>query len=483
MNINKIAALLILLAATQAQAANRQMLADGWQLQSSSRVTQAGEAISRPGFVASGWMNVTVPTTVVAAQVKLGKLPDPFFGKNIRSYPGVSYPIGENFSNLPMPADSPYAVSWWYRKSFVLPAADRGKTIWLNFRGINYRANIWLNGRQIASADDVAGAWRTYEFNVTEAAKPGAENALAVQVIAPTETDLAITFVDWNPAPPDKNMGLWREVYVATSGPVAVRHSTVVSQVDAAHDAKLLVTAQLKNGSGRAVHGTLRGSIDKINFEQPVDLGPNESKDVVFDPVQVAQLNFSKPRLWWPAQMGTPNLYPLSMQFVVDGKVSDRQDTHFGIREVTSELNADQRRVFSINGKKLLIRGGGWSTDMMMRETSQRLHDEFSYVQDMGLNTIRLEGKLETEEFFELADQQGILVMAGWCCCDFWEEWPAWNEQTYGMAAASQRDQIRELKRQFGLPGVEGEKAATPAPAKKVTYRPAKRSGGRKGKA
>ena len=98
-------------------------------------------------------------------------------------------------------------------QEFTLPASDKGKTIWLNFRGINYRANIWLNGKQIAKSDEVAGAWRTYEFNVTDTAKTGAENVVAVQVIAPTDTELAITFVDWNPAPPDKNMGLWREVY------------------------------------------------------------------------------------------------------------------------------------------------------------------------------------------------------------------------------------------------------------------------------
>ena len=177
-----------------------------------------------------------------------------------------------------------------------------------------------------------------------------------------------------------------------------------------------------------------------------MDLGPNESKDVVFDPARVSQLNFSKPRLWWPLQMGTPNLYPLSLQFVIDGKVSDRQETHFGIREVTSELNADQRRLFSINGKKLLIRGAGWSTDMMMRETSLRLQDEFRYVLDMGLNTIRLEGKLETEEFFELADQRGILVMTGWCCCDFWEQWEKWQPQHYAISKASLIDQIYRLR-------------------------------------
>ena len=436
----------------RAAIANRQFLAEGWTLQSSSKVEvsakagQEGETISKPGFLTKGWMDVTVPTTVVAAQVKHKILPDPSFGMNLRQYPGMGYPIGGNFSNIPMPSDSPYAASWWYRKTFALPASDKGKIIWLNFRGINYRANIWLNGKQIAKADDVAGAWRTYEFNVTEAAKVGSENVLAVQVMPPSDTDLAITFVDWNPAPPDKNMGLWREVYISTSGPVAVRYPTVVSHVDAAQNAQLLVTAQLKNGTNQAVHGTLKGAIGNEEFEQEVDLAPGESKDVVFDPATVSQLNFTKPRLWWPAQMGSPELYPLGLQFEVKGKVSDQTTTRFGIREVTSELNSDQRRVFSINGKKILIRGGGWSPDMMMRENSQRLHDEFRYVKDMGLNTIRLEGKLETEEFFNLADQQGILVMAGWCCCDFWEKWPKWKPQDFDIAKASLIDQIYRLR-------------------------------------
>jgi exo-1,4-beta-D-glucosaminidase len=373
-------------------------------------------------------------------------MPDPFFGMNLRQFPGMGYPIGANFSNIPMPPDSPFAVSWWYRKTFSLPAADKGKTIWLNFRGINYRANIWLNGKQIAKSDDVAGAWRTYEFNVTDAAKVGGENVLAVQVYAPTDTDLAITFVDWNPAPPDKNMGLWRKVYVATSGPVAVRYPTVISHVDAAQNAQLMVTAQLKNGTQQPVKGTLKGTIETVAFSQEIELAPGETKDVVFDPSNFSQLSFTKPRLWWPVQMGSPDLYPLTMQFEVNGKVSDRTDTHFGIREVSSELNQDQRRVFSINGKKILIRGGGWSPDMMMRENPQRLRDEFRYVRDMGLNTIRLEGKLENEDFFDLADREGILVMAGWCCCDFWEKWPKWKPADFDIAKASLINQIYRLR-------------------------------------
>ncbi len=434
--------------ASKAAAENKLSLREGWTLQTSAKVEAKGEAISTPQFAPKGWHEVTVPTTVVAALIKDKTLAEPFSGMNLRNYPGMNYPIGANFSNIAMAADSPYAVSWWYRKAFTVPASDKGKTLWLNFKGINYRANIFLNGKQIATDSDIAGAWRTYELNITAAAKPGAENVLAVQAFSPSEHDLAITFVDWNPAPPDKNMGLWREVYVTTSGPVALRYPTVVSKVSSpANDsAQLTVTAQVKNGTGEPVKGKLKGQIENITFEQDVELGPNEAKDVTFAPDKFSQLIFTAPRLWWPKQMGKPNLYPLAMQFEVNGTVSDSSKIEFGIREITSELNSIRGRQFHINGKNILIRGGGWTPDMMLRENSQRMKDEFKYVEDMGLNTIRLEGKLEVPEFFDMADHKGILVMAGWCCCDFWERWPKWQPKDFEIAKQSLRDQIYRLR-------------------------------------
>ena len=428
-------------------------LHDGWALQSSAKVSATGEALSSPdsAFRPEDWIEANVPTTVVAAQIKNGLLPDPFFGMNLRQYPGVSYPIGANFSNVAMPRDSPYAAPWWYRKEFTLTGVVANKTVWLNFRGINYRANIFLNGKQIANSNQVAGAWRTYEFDVTSAVRQGT-NVLAVQVWAPTERNLAITFVDWNPAPPDKEMGLWRDVYLTTSGPVALRHPAVLSKVDSpANDAAhLTVIAQLKNASDHPVAGTLRGKIEGIEFAQPVELAAGESKDVTFSPAQYPQLNFSHPRLWWPEQMGAPTLYDLTLSFEINGAFSDISRTKFGIREITSEVTEGStnhfKRLFKINGKNILIRGGGWTPDMMLRENHERLADEFRYVRDMGLNTIRLEGKLESDEFFEMADQQGILVMAGWCCCDFWERWNKWKPEDLEIAKASLRDQMYRLR-------------------------------------
>ena len=426
-------------------------LRKGWKLQSSARVTATGELVSKKGYSTRDWIPANVPITVVAAQVKQGLLPDPFFGMNLRQYPGMNYPIGAFFSILPMPPDSPYAVSWWYRKEFALPSEYAGKTVWLNFRGINYRANIFLNGRKIADSRDVSGAWRTYEFDVTAAVKPGS-NALALQVWAPTENSLAITFADWNPSPSDKNMGLFREAYLTATGPVAVRHAAVFSKVDSPTNdsAHLTVAALLINASDQAVKGTLKGWIGRIEFVQPVELAARESRDVTFSPDRYPQLNLRKPRLWWPAQMGTPNLYDLELRFEIQGKVSDTSRTKFGIREITSDVAENGpnrfRRLIKVNGKNLLIRGGGWTPDMMLREDAQRMADEFRYVKDMGLNTLRLEGKLEPDEFFELADQLGILVMAGWSCCDFWEGWANWTDEDREVAKASLRDQIYRLR-------------------------------------
>ena len=143
------------------------ILKDAWTLQSLYKVDAPGEIVSTLKFRPQGWYPVTVPTTVVAALIKAKHYPDPYFGMNLRKLPGMTYPVGQTFVSLPMAQDSPFLVPWWFRKEFVIPETFRGKTVWLNFGGINYRANIWLNGKQIAKSDEVAGAWRTYEFDVT----------------------------------------------------------------------------------------------------------------------------------------------------------------------------------------------------------------------------------------------------------------------------------------------------------------------------
>ena len=185
----------------------------------------------------------------------------------------------------------PFRSSWWYRTKFELPAEDRGKTIWLGFDGINFRINVWLNGKQVAAADKAAGAWRLFEFDITAAAKAGETNTLAIEVFPPQPHDLAITFVDWNPQPPDKNMGMWRDVYVTATGPVAVRYPAVTTTLNLpkTDQAQLMVRAELRNASDHDVDGVLKAKIESLEFSQPVRLKAHEIRTVRMAPQQVSQ--------------------------------------------------------------------------------------------------------------------------------------------------------------------------------------------------
>jgi exo-1,4-beta-D-glucosaminidase len=428
-------------------------LRDGWNVQSACKDQAAGDAISTVSFQPKGWYAASVPSTVIAAQVAAGEIKQPYYGMNLRKIPGTEYPIGQNFSNLPMPENSPYRCGWWYRKTFNVPAAAKGKTLWLRFGGINYRANLWVNGRQIADSSKIAGAYRTYEFDVTDALIPGKENVIAVETFAPQETDLGINWVDWNPCPADKDMGLWGAVDLVTSGPVAVRSPMAVTHFSDAslHEAELTVYGELHNASDRTIQGVLSGTAAGVRIEQNVSLAPHEDKTVVFAPAQFSQLRLRDPHVWWPYQMGQPNLETLTLRFTEGGKVSDEQSVRFGIREITSELTDKGYRLFRINGKTILIRGAGWSPDMLLREDPEKLREEFRMVRDMHLNTIRLEGKMETEDFFHLADEQGVLVMLGWCCCDQWEHWDKWTPENFSVAMDSLRSQMLRIRSHASL--------------------------------
>jgi exo-1,4-beta-D-glucosaminidase len=420
-------------------------LKKGWFIQSSAKASQTGAEIATAVFQPGGWIAATVPTTVIAAQVASGLYADPYFGENLALIPGTPTGRGQNAAT---PPNSPYAVPWWYRTTFTIPAADKGKRLWLNFDAINYKADIWLNGRQIGKSDDVIGMYRMFEFDITDVAVPGV-NSLAVEVTPPTNanSEFTITFVDWNPMPADRDMGLVRDVYIRTSGPVALRNTQVVTKVDnPPAKAHLTLYADLKNGSDKPVEGALKGTIGSIAVSKQVSLAPHESKQVAFTPEDNPALNIANPKLWWPYGLGPQNLNTLHMEFVAGGAVSDKEDVQFGIREVTGVNDAQGHRLFTINGKKILIRGGGWSPDMMMRYDDQREENEIRLARDMNLNTIRLEGKMMNEHFFNTADKLGMLVMPGWCCCSYWERWQNWTPKDYEIASASLRDQLRRLR-------------------------------------
>ncbi len=418
-----------------------------WQMQSSCVDKSTADAISTPGYAAKDWHNVPVPGTVVGALVTDHTLPDPTFGMNLKKFPGIVLGGEAPFSNVDMPADSPFRCSYWFRTEFATPANRNEKLAWLHFLGINYRANIWLNGKKIADANDVAGAYRSYEFRVNNLLRPDGKNALAVEVFAPGQDDLGLTWVDWNPTPPDKDMGIWREVFLTESGDVTLRAPFVQSKLDPQYqNADLTLTADVRNSSDHSVQAVVHADLEHVHLEQTIQLAPNESKPVRFAPDQFPQLKLAHPRLWWPYTLGEPTLYSAKFRVEVDHKVSDAATLAFGIREVTSELTDKNHRVFKINGKRILIRGAAWAPDLLLRWDSRRVDADLAYVRHMGLNTIRLEGKTDRDEFFEKTDRLGILVMPGWICCDMWEHWDRWTPETKKIAAASMTDQATRLR-------------------------------------
>ena len=332
---------------------------------------------------------------------------------------------------------------------------QRGGATVVAFGWDNFRANIWINGRKVADSQQVAGMWRIFDFDVTKYVSNREENAIAIEVFPPTPHDLANTYADWNPMPPDKNMGVWRSVSLIASGPVRIRYPQVVSKVDASLDhATLKVFADIENNLPTAVSGELNGAIGDLHFSNKWNLAPNEHKTIAFE-----SLDVDHPKLWWPVDLGEPKLYSLKLEAMVKGEISDASESHFGIREVTSEL-VDQdasipggkdgipkkNLLFKINGQRVLIRGGGYTFDMLLRSSPEKQEAELDYVRDMHLNAVRFEGKIEDEYFLQLADEKGILLMPGWTCCDHWEEWKSWNAEDYAIASESLRDQIRRLR-------------------------------------
>lgn len=392
-------------------------LSDGWELQSSAKLqgsaVERGKTISTPGYKPENWYKTNAPSTVLAALVKNNVYKDLYFGKNIEKVDKEQF-----------------KTSWWYRKEFHLdkPGPASGNTH-LIFEGINYKANVWLNGKAVATSDTMEGSFRMFDYDVTGTVRAG-KNVLAVEIIPPKKGDLTIGFVDWNPTPPDNNMGLWRGVKIKRTGTVTMNHIFVQPKVDtespdmALKQAWLAISADLTNHSRETVTGRVEGKIENIVFSQPYTLNPGETRKVVFEPAKYPELHIKNPRLWWPHTIGSPELYSMDIDVTVDKLVSDQSRVRFGIREVSDYMTEDGHRGYKINGQKIVIRGAAWVDDLMLADTPRHVESQMRYVRHMNLNTIRLEGFWGNSSLlYDLADEYGIMIMVGLSCQWEWEEY------------------------------------------------------------
>jgi exo-1,4-beta-D-glucosaminidase len=379
-------------------------LKEAWHICNAADLKIGGEIVSTTAQLSEHWLPTSVPSTVLAALVANEIYVDPFLGTNLRKIPT------EQFEN-----------PWWYRTEFHVSEGDAGKVALLEFDGVNYSANVWLNGIGIASQEEITGTYRQFQLKVSEHICAGA-NVLAVEIIPPRPGDFSVGFVDWNPWPPDGNMGIFRDVRLRFVDSISIEKPFVQTDVDieTLQEARLTVTAEVANQTSESQNGVLHGRIGTIEFQQVVALTAEETQTVEFSPDTFAQLTIQNPELWWPNNLGEPVLHELQFEFKIDDAVSDFTHTAFGIRDVQDYLTEDGHRGYRINGKNVLIKGGGWADDIFLSDTPRTLEAQVRYSKHMNFNCIRLEGFWGSDHtLYDLCDQHGLLIMVGWSC--HWE--------------------------------------------------------------
>jgi exo-1,4-beta-D-glucosaminidase len=384
-------------------------LSDGWKMQPSDKLTGIEEkSISENGFKPDLWFKAVVPGTVLGSLVSTGIVEDPYFGINMQKVDP------EQFKQ-----------PWWFRSSFNLKPEDLQKNISLSFNGVNYRADLWINGKLVAGKDTFAGTYRMFTFKVNDYVKEG-ENTLALKLWQHADGEYSIGFVDWNPLPRDRNMGIFREVLLEINDGVKIRSPFVYSKVSekSASAADLFIQAEVVNSLDKPVDGILRVNYELGEVEKRVRLNAGETISCSFTSEDFPGLSVKNVKLWWPNGMGEPSLYNLKVDFISGSSIDDRVEKRYGIREIKSHLDKRGNRVFEVNGKFVMPKGGGWTDDLLLQDTRESVEAQLRYTQHMNLNSIRCEGFWGKDEtLYDLCDEYGILVMVGWSCHWEWAEY------------------------------------------------------------
>ncbi|MDQ2864048.1 MAG: hypothetical protein M3R50_10475, partial [Bacteroidota bacterium] len=433
-------------------------------LQSSEVIPATGMQLSEAAYNSKDyWFPVTVPCTVLTGLVQNKVYPNPYIGMNNMYIPDASdsfnneYHLGK-YSHIPN-KPNPWKKPYWYRITFPVPASDKGRHFQLIFKGINYRAEVWLNGKKIADSSQMAGMFAQYHLDVSSAIVAGTENALAVKIfpldypglpahpqldalgdfydnggptgdIGKNVTMLSSVGWDWIPAVRDRNMGIWQPVYLRTSGQVVISNPQIITDLPALPDTskvKISLNVILSNYSKSEQHGKLKITISPENFQgysitfmKDVPVGILDTATINLSASNTPALNIDHPHLWWPNGHGYPSLYRMRIQYLVGNQLYDDTSVIFGIRTVSSSTVNDNgwvRRDFYVNGKKVNLVGGAWVPDMMLNRDYQRYDYELRLCRNANVNLVRIwgGGLAETDDFYELADRYGLLVWQ-----DFW---------------------------------------------------------------
>jgi beta-mannosidase len=391
-----------------------------------NRPNHSSNWVQAPGPSSPDWYRATVPGTVLTTLVNNNIYPEPGYGENNR--PNI---IPESLCR----------TSYWYRTEFDVPADFAGRQIWLNFEGINYVADVWVNGKK---AGTIKGAFIRGVFNVTTLVKPGKKAALAVLIAPPPhpgdpwEKTIANqrgpngggpngplgqdgpTFVaslgwDWVPGVRDRQIGIWQKVTLSATGPVVLRNPYVTTSLPLPRtdSADVSIEAAVHNTSSRRQTGSVSGKLGDAAFRSAsITLEPNASQLVKLDPRNTPQLRVANPRLWWPNGYGEPNLYPLHLSFDINGAASDESDLNVGIRAVTYFVDGSRNLTLSVNGVRVFAKGGNWGMDEVLKRIPRRRLEAQIRLHKLANYTILRNwvGQSTSEDLYDLCDRYGIMV-------------------------------------------------------------------------
>jgi Exo-beta-D-glucosaminidase Ig-fold domain/F5/8 type C domain/Glycosyl hydrolases family 2/Glycosyl hydrolases family 2, sugar binding domain len=426
-------------------ATHLELAGGAWRVERDSLVKAGGPALSKPGFHDSTWVVATVPGTVLVSYLNAGAIPDP------------------NFSdNQMMVSDSFFQSDFWYRNEFVVPAAFSGKKVWLHFDGINWKAEVFLNGEKLGG---IEGGFMRGRFDVTSKLVAGRKNVLAVRIVKTAtpgsikEATIQSTDVnggalgadnptfhasigwDWIPTIRGRETGIWNRVYLDATGPVTLENPTVSSTLPLPDTSRASVTVEvtLNNHSAVPVSGTLRGRFGDQDFSLPVTLPASQAKPVKHT------LELNNPRLWWPVGYGQPNLYDVSLQFeTAPNAVSDARKFQAGVRQFTYSEEGRALRMW-INGRRFIAKGGSWGFgESMLRYRAREYDAAVRYHAEMNFNMIRnWVGQIGEDEFYEACDRHGVVVWQ-----DFWlaNPWDGADPDDSGMFLRNVKDYVLRIR-------------------------------------
>jgi Exo-beta-D-glucosaminidase Ig-fold domain/Glycosyl hydrolases family 2/Glycosyl hydrolases family 2, sugar binding domain len=431
-------------AAADPRSGGKLELNSNWKLQNSKFLPATPEQIASPNFDDSKWIQATVPGTVLTSYINTGAVPDPF-------YSDQRFQVSDDFFTN---------HDFWFRNSFIIPDSFSGKIIWLNFDGINWKAEVFVNAHPVGRID---GAFIRGRFDVTPFVQPGKSNCIAVlirKVAHPgtmhtkslkhwdpnggalgldSPTFLASVGWNWLPTIPGREIGIWNKVYLSTTGDVSLNDPFVAADLPDTSRADLTVRVDVQNHSSHPIQGLLRGWIGDLQFTQPVSLDALATRQIVIN-----QLSIDHPRLWWPNGMGEQAMYSLDLKFEIAGKISDQKEIPFGIRKLTYEVRNNILFIY-VNGHRVLIRGGNWGMpEGLLRCDREGYDHRVRLHKEMNFNMIRnWVGMTGNDEFYDACDKYGILIWD-----DFWLANPVDGPDPtdHAMFIANARDKVCRVR-------------------------------------